>query len=198
MTKDAQGIEGDLGPRQAGIRRLVLPALFAALISAGAIISFPLPGSPVPIVLQNLMAVLAGLLLGPAEGGFAVLLFLLLGALGFPVFSGGHGGLAWLAGPTGGYLVGYLVAAIVAGLISRFRNILMMALASALGFLLILAIGVLRLKALRGSEWSVALAGGLLPFLPGDAIKAVVAAILGWRLGPFMDRLLEPKFTEPD
>ena len=181
-----------------GLRRLVLPALFAALISAGAIISSPLPGSPVPIVLQNFMVVLAGLLLGPVGGGLSVLLFLLLGALGFPVFSGGHGGLAWLAGPTGGYLAGYLVAAVVSGLCSRFRSPAMTALGSALGFLLILAIGVFRLKALRGSEWSVALAGGLLPFLPGDAFKAVVAAILGWRLGPFMDRIHEPKFKEPD
>ena len=74
----------------------------------------------------------------------------------------------------------------------------MTAFGSLLGFILILTIGVLRLKALRGSEWSVALAGGLLPFLPGDAFKAVVVAILGWRLRPFMDRIQEPKFTEPD
>ena len=111
---------------------------------------------------------------------------------------GEHGGLAWLAGPTGGYLAGYLVAAVVAGLFSRFRNILLTTLGSILGFILILGIGVLRLKALKGSEWMVALAGGVFPFIPGDAFKVVVAAILGWRLGPFMDRLREPKFTEPD
>lgn len=198
MNKDdAQipaGVEGSLE----SLRRFVLPALFAALIAAAAFIAIPVPGSPVPLVLQNLMAVLAGLILGPLGGGLSVLLFLLLGALGFPVFSGGHGGLVWLAGPTGGYLAGYLVAAVVAGLIARDRSLLSSALAAMVGFALILGLGVLRLKALKGSEWAVALAGGLIPFLPGDVIKAVVAALLGWRLGPFVDRLRAPALSEPD
>ena len=173
--------------------RLALPALFAALIAAAAFMTFPLPGSPVPVVVQNLMAVLAGLLLGPGQGTAAVLLFLGLGALGFPVFSGGHGGLAWFAGPTGGYLIGYVFAALAAGFFSRKRSFLMAALGSLSGFLLVLAFGVVRLKLLKNVEWPKAFALGVLPFLPGDGVKTVFAALLGWRLGPFVDSVTGKK-----
>jgi len=169
--------------------RAALACLFAALCVAGAFITLPIPGSPVPIVAQNLFVVLAGLLLGPFWGGAAVLIFLGLGAVGFPVFSGGRGGLAHFAGPTGGYLAGYLVAAVVAGFFSRKREIWRAAIGAVLGFALILALGVLRLKLLKNVDWGKALAAGVLPFLPGDGIKAVLAAMLGARLGPFVDSL---------
>ncbi|HRS64626.1 MAG TPA: biotin transporter BioY, partial [Spirochaetia bacterium] len=94
-------------------------ALWAALIATGTFIVIPVPGSPVPIVLQNMLAVMAGMILGPIAGGASVLLFLVAGALGLPVFSGARGGLAILAGPTGGYLFGYLGGAILAGLIVK-------------------------------------------------------------------------------
>ena len=169
--------------------KIVLPALFAAVIAAGAFMAVPLPGSPVPLVLQNLLVVLAGLLLGPIGGGASVLLFLALGALGFPVFSGGHGGIAWFAGPTGGYLVGYAVAAFLAGLIARNRSPLLTFAASFAGFLSILLIGALRLKFYKSMGWGAAFGAGVLPFLIGDSIKAVVAALLSIRLGPLVDRM---------
>ncbi|MDR2182111.1 MAG: biotin transporter BioY, partial [Treponema sp.] len=97
---------------------LSLTALFAALIAAGAFISFPLPFSPVPVVLQNFFAVLSGLVLGPVRGSAAVALYLLAGALGLPVFAGAAGGIAHFAGPTGGFLAGYLLAGLAAGLIA--------------------------------------------------------------------------------
>jgi biotin transport system substrate-specific component len=102
--------------------QLALSCLFAALCCAGAFISIPLPAIPVPVVLSNLFAVLAGLLLGPYWGGFSVFLYLVIGALGFPVFSGGTSGLAHFAGPAGGYLAGYLLAAVMAGFIARRRG----------------------------------------------------------------------------
>lgn len=172
------------------IARVSLACLFAALCSAGAFIALPIPGSPVPVVIQNLFVVLAGLLLGPLWGSAAVLAFLCLGALGFPVFSGGRGGIAHLVGPTGGYLVGYLVAAFFAGLLARRRRPLGTALGSVAGFAFILGLGVLRLKLLKNVDWGKALAAGLLPFLPGDAVKAVLAALTAIKLGPFMDSLV--------
>jgi len=171
------------------LNRIVLPALFAALISVGAFMAFPLPGSPVPIVLQNLLVVLAGLLLGPLQGGAAVLLFLILGALGFPVFSGGHGGLAWFAGPTGGYLLGYALAALVAGILSRGRTALLSFVASFAGFATVLLVGAVRLKFYKSMGWGGAFAAGILPFLIGDSIKAVFAALIALRLGPAVDRM---------
>jgi biotin transport system substrate-specific component len=169
--------------------RTSLACLFAALCAAGAFIALPIPGSPIPVVIQNLFVVLAGLLLGPLWGSVSVLIFLVLGALGFPVFSGGRGGLAHFAGPTGGYILGYLVAAFVAGHIARKRGLLRSALAASAGFLIILALGVLRLKLLKNVNWAKALAAGVLPFLPGDAVKAILAALVAAKLGPYTDSL---------
>ncbi len=173
---------------QPPVARIALASLFAALIMAGAVIAFPIPGGP-PIVIQNLFAVLSGLLLGPADGALSVLIFLAIGAIGFPVFSGGRGGFAHLAGPTGGYLAGYLLAAVVAGLIARRRGLVLSFLGSAIGFLLILGAGMLRLKLLRNMDCTKALAAGVLPFLPLDAVKAVICAFVAARLGPFADSL---------
>ena len=94
--------------------------LFAALITISGFIAFPLPGTPVPIVLQNMMPILASGLLGGLYGTASTALFLIAGLLGLPVFSGGRGGLAHLLGPTGGFLIGYLAAA--AFLIIFFRK----------------------------------------------------------------------------
>lgn len=175
--------------RSGTVARLGLPCLFAALIAAGAFIAIPLPGNPVPIVIQNLFVVLSGLLLGPLAGGAAVVLFLCLGIVGFPVFSGGHGGLAVLAGPTGGYLVGYLLAAIVAGLLAGKRKPGSTVIASILAFLLILASGCVGLRLLRNVGWTKAFAVGALPFLIGDGIKCILAVLLSLRLGPFVDSI---------
>jgi biotin transport system substrate-specific component len=182
----------------AGRRRstgLVLAALFGALIAAGAFISIPLPFSPVPVVLQNLFCLLAGLVLGPVLGAAAVGLYLLAGIIGAPVFAGAGGGIARILGPTGGFLLGYLFSAFTAGLIagrpgqetvSRRRIIL----AVLAGLLIVYVPGILRLRFAAGS-WIKALVSGFFPFIPGDAVKGFIAVLsaprlrrlLGGRLG---------------
>jgi biotin transport system substrate-specific component len=102
--------------KRRAITEITLTALFAAIIAAGTFIAIPL--YPVPVVLQNLFTLLAGLILGPVLGGAAVALYLLAGALGAPVFAGATGGIARFFGPTGGFLIGYLLSAIVAGCIA--------------------------------------------------------------------------------
>ena len=97
------------------LKGLVLSALFAALISAGSFLIIPLPGG-IPIVLQDMMAMLSGLILGPVYGAIAVAVFLVLGSIGLPVFSGKAGLHVITAGPTGGFLIGYMVAAFFGGL----------------------------------------------------------------------------------
>jgi biotin transport system substrate-specific component len=165
-----------------------LVALFAALIAAGTFIAFPLPFSPVPIVLQNLFVLLAGLVLGPALGAAAVAVYLIVGAVGAPVFAGATGGFAHFFGPTGGYLGGYLLAALVAGLIAgkpqpdKKTAFLRIALAAVLGLLAVYVPGVLRLKAVIGADWPKALAAGFLPFIAGDIVKAAIAAAAAPRL----------------
>jgi biotin transport system substrate-specific component len=143
----------------------------------------------VPLALGNFFAVLGGLLLGPVWGAVSALFYILVGALGFPVFSGGRGGVAHLAGPTGGYLAGYVVGAFLAGLMSRRRKPLASAVGSIVGFIAVLALGALGLVLITAVPPAKAMLVGILPFLPGDAVKAVLAALISYRLGPFVDSL---------
>ena len=94
-------------------------ALFAAFTSAGCFIQIPLAGG-IPIVIQDMMAMLSGLILGPIYGTLSVFIFLVLGSIGLPVFSGKGGFDKILNGPTGGFLIGYMIAALAGGLIVHF------------------------------------------------------------------------------
>lgn len=159
-------------------------ALFAALIAAGSYISIPLPGSPVPVVLANLFAVLAGMVLGPVNGAVSAVIYLLIGTAGLPVFSAGSGGPAHLVGPTGGYLVGYIAAALVTGLVVRalhsercgkYRATAYGTLAAVAGMAAVYLPGVFWMAFLLELSLPAALATGVVPFIPGDILKAVVA-----------------------
>ncbi len=166
------------------LRMTVYAALMAALMAAGAYIAIPV--GPVPIVLQNLFIMLAGLLLGPRWGTVSVGVYLLEGAFGLPVFSGGSGGLARFAGPTGGYLLGFLPAVYLIGLISRRkrRRALWDVLAMVLGTALIYALGVSWLIVWTHMALQKALAAGVLPFLVGDALKIAAAVPIARALRP--------------
>jgi biotin transport system substrate-specific component len=174
--------------KRKNITGLTFTALFAALTAAGTFISIPLPFSPVPVVLQNFFALLAGLVLGPLLGSAAVGLYLLAGAIGAPVFAGAAGGFVRFFGPTGGFLAGYFLAALTAGLIAGRprpelktprRRIVLAALA---GLLIVYVPGVIRLKFVIDQPWAAALAAGFTPFIIGDLIKGAAAVILAPRL----------------
>jgi biotin transport system substrate-specific component len=140
------------------------------------------------VVLQNLFALLSGLILGPALGTAAAGLYLLAGALGAPVFAGASGGFVHFLGPTGGFLFGYLLAALTAGLVagrprpeivtSRRRIIL----AVLAGFLVSYVPGVIRLKFVIDQPWAAALTAGFVPFIIGDLLKGIAAVIIAPRL----------------
>ncbi len=160
-------------------RRLILPALFAALTAIGAQIQTPLPFSPVPVVLSNFFAILSGLVLGPRLGATSQVVYVLLGAVGVPVFAGMHAGPQTLVGPTGGYLVGFVLAAGAAGLLCGPRPDSRRAmLAASVAALLIYALGVPYLAAVLHMGIRRALIVGMLPFLPGDAAKVVIAGLV--------------------
>lgn len=157
-----------------------------ALISAGAFISVPIPGSPVPIVLQNMFVILTGVLLPVGWAALTVAVYLVIGAVGLPVFAGATGGLAHLAGPTGGFLIGFPIAAAVVAAILQIRGkrtaadvgLLRQIISLVAGFLVIYAAGVPWLAFTAGLTATQAVAAGMLPFLPGDIIKAVVLVLL--------------------
>jgi len=160
------------------LNRMAHSSLMAALIAVGALIHLPV--GPVPVVLQNLFVLLAGLTLGSRYGLAAVLLYLLIGAMGMPVFAGGKGGIAHFLGPTGGYLLGFAAAAFLVGTISeRFpRGTATDILAVAAGTLVIYMAGVPWLKTVTQMTWTKAVTVGMIPFLPGDILKAAAAVLL--------------------
>jgi biotin transport system substrate-specific component len=174
------------------MRSIVLCSLMAGLMAAGAFIYIPI--GPVPIVLTNLFVLLSGLLLGARWGAAGAVLYLLVGAIGLPVFSGGKGGLAHLFGPTGGYLFGFVLSAWLTGFISEGfrRSISGSVLAVILGSLVIYGLGVPWLKAITHMTWNKAWVVGMVPFLPGDVLKSVTAVILFRSLKPMLDRQTLP------
>jgi len=178
------------------ILSLVFVALFAALISAGALLAIPI--GPVPIALQNFFTLLSGLVLGPVLGTAAVGLFLVAGAVGAPVFanSGSPMGMARLLGPTGGFFLGYLLGALVAGLIvgaprpGEKTPVWRYIVAVAAGLLIVYVPGLIRLKWVLNITWPQTFAAGLIPFIPGDALKGVVAGLIAPRLRKTAAQLL--------
>lgn len=172
------------------LRRMVFTSLFTALIIIGGYLSFPIPFSPIPIVLSDFFLMLAGLCLG-ASGGFASMgLLLFLGAIGLPVFTGGKAGLAVFIGPTGGFLLGYLIGVYVLGLISgkgkpSFLKDLVGLIAANL---IIFGIGVPWLKLLLKLTWGKALALGLMPFVIGNIVKTIAALAIIQVIRPFLEQ----------
>ena len=166
------------------LKMTVYSSLFVALIAVGAFIAIPM--GPVPIVLQNMFVLLAGLLLGPLWGLACVAVYLVIGLAGLPVFAGGTSGLGKLFGPTGGYLLGYLPCVVITGGISRglSKTPAFDILAMVMGSLIVYAAGVPWLKAVTGMSLEKALMAGMVPFLIGDALKIIAAAFIAKALRP--------------
>jgi len=153
-----------------------------AALALASQFALPLPGTPVPLTLQPLLVVLAGLVLGPVDAAAAMVIYLGLGAAGLPVFQPiGAPGIARLLGPTGGYLLAYPIAAAVAGWLGAGRqSFATRALAAMAGILVLYLGGIAQLTVLSGSLATAALIGAL-PFVAADAVKALVAAGIAGR-----------------
>ena len=180
-------------------RRSLAIGLGALLVAVAAQVVVPVPFSPVPMTLQPLAVLAVGGLLGAAGGLSALVLYLLLGILGLPVFAGGGSGAWHLLGPTGGYLLGFPVAAAVTGALARpataspgrvnGRVVLRVLLACALGMAIIHIGGVSQLAVLGGDP-ALAFRVGFVPFLTGDLVKVGLAAALILAAGPKIRSLL--------
>lgn len=174
-------------PEESAARRLVAIGVAALVVAASAQVAVPVPFSPVPMTLQPLAVLVVGALLGPTAGAGALVVYLMAGVAGLPVFSAGRAGAAWLVGPTGGYLLAFPVAAAVVGAAARSgagsRSLLRLLLGLAAGMVLIHAGGVAHL-ALLGGDPAAALRVGFVPFLTGDLIKIGLAAAIVMLAGP--------------
>jgi biotin transport system substrate-specific component len=175
-----------LAPTTLGTRTLVEPrgamvflavAVTSLVLALSAQASIELPFSPVPITLQTAAVLAAGAALGSRVGALAVIAYLAEGVSGAPVFSGGKAGIAVLAGPTGGYLVGFVAAAFVVGWLAErgwSRTAWTTAAAMVVGNLVVYAFGTAWLSTFVGVEkvW----AAGVAPFIPGDLVKLVAVS----------------------
>lgn len=176
-------------PRVAPLTRDVLLVLFAAGLTAlAARVAFTLPWSPVPYTFQTAAVLLVGTALGARRGGAAMVLYVLAGVVGLPVYADGAAGIGQLLGYTGGYLAGFVVAAVAIGRLAERgwdRSVPLAAALMLLGTLLIYAVGVPILALTTGMDPLTALYRGAGVFLPWDLAKVIVAAgalPLAWRL----------------
>ncbi|MGN1385435.1 MAG: biotin transporter BioY [Bacillus sp. (in: firmicutes)] len=156
----------------------IITALFTAFIAIFSQITIPLP--LVPITGQTLAIGIAATILGRKYGTMSVLLYLIIGAVGVPVFAGMSGGIGKLVGPTGGYLVGFLPTAYIIGLMIEktklcFTNALI---ANIIGMIVTLTFGTIWLKISASLTWSAAIASGVTPFLLVGILKAAIAAYI--------------------
>jgi biotin transport system substrate-specific component len=170
------------------VKPLIYAALFAALTAIGAFIKIPLPLSPVPITLQVFFVLLAGLVLGARWGGTSMIVYVILGIIGLPVFSGGSSGFGILFGPTGGYLLGFIAGAFVTGLIYNRADSSRVAAIGAMvaGLIMIYLLGVIQLSAAAQMSIQQAVTVGVLPFLIGDAMKISAALIVADSIKPLI------------
>ena len=156
------------------VQAMTRVALSAAALCIVA--QFSVPIGAVPVTLQTLMVVLVGVLLGPKLG--ALLVYLLLGCVGLPVFSGGTGGIGRLAGATGGYLIGFIPMAWLSGLCAE-RGYVHQTLCALAGYALLDALGTLQLMWVAQMNLAAALAAAVWPFLLKDLICVLGGVALG-------------------
>ena len=183
-------------------RKIIFSALFAALISVGCVIAIPLPGG-VPITVQNMFCVLAGGILGSFYGAISVLIWMVLGAVGLPVFANAHGGIAIILGPTGGYMLGYMLASLFLGIMlgspkitgnkKDKKFILKVALLALIAYIIVYLPGIpwfMHVMAGKGKPQTFqnALKLTFIPFIPGDMIKWLVTIPLVATLRPIAAR----------
>lgn len=168
-------------------REITLISLFSALTAIGAFISIPL--GPVPITLQTLFVLLAGFLLSPRSAALSQIVYIGIGLVGVPIFSGFTGGLQAVLKPSFGFLVGFVMASVIASVISRKHPTpkgLFLAGATATICMYIIGIPymafILNSVMDSGFSFMAILNMGLFLFLPGDLLKLLIATYLGNRL----------------
>ena len=155
-------------------------ALMVAMNCVSAYIIIPLPFSLSPLALQTLIVNLTGYVLNAKQAFMTMLVYLLVGLAGVPVFTGGSAGPGKLFGPTGGYIIGFLFTAVFLAYFKgekyNFKRYAL--LGCVIGIPLIYVFGVVQLKLITGMGWDKAIMTGALPFIPLDIVKCLAAAVI--------------------
>lgn len=172
--------------KKTNTKKLALCGLFAALSAILSQIIIPI--GPVPVNLTHISVFVAAGLLGARYGALSQLVFVALGAVGLPVFSGFNGGLARVVGPTGGYIIAYILTAFAVGfIIDRFgKSVKVLIIAMYTGWIVTYIFGTLWYVNVTHTNFIAALLMCVVPFLLGDALKTVLSAFLIKRLIPYL------------
>jgi len=185
VAKNETLLEAALAPLDF-VRQVGLVIGFSLLTALSAQIVIPI--GPVPITGQTFAVLLTGALLGSRLGAITMIVYLLEGAIGLPFFSGAHGGILHLMGPTGGYLVAFPAGAFITGAFAEHgwdRKFLTAAAAMSIGSIVIMLSGWLWFSLVMKTSPAITLFATVLKFIPGDIIKiSLAAAVLpsGWKL----------------
>jgi len=162
------------------IYRLTKISLMAALLCVISPFAIVFPFSPVPISLATFMLYLSVYILRKSDAVISCGIYLLIGFVGIPVFSGFTGGIGKVLGPTGGYMIGYLFLAFISGwFVERWNNYLLQGIGMIFGTAVCYLFGSMWLAYQAGMEFSAALAVGALPFIPGDIVKIMIGVMAG-------------------
>lgn len=171
---------------QKNLLKMVLCAFFAAITAVLSQIVIPI--GPVPINLATFAVFCAGALLGAKYGACSLVIYAVLGAVGVPVFAMFRGGLGTLAGPTGGYIIGYIPAAFITGFIveriNRNNKVMLYSVAMLAGMLTYFIFGTAWFMISTNTGLWSALTICVLPFIPGDLLKIVLASVISRILRP--------------
>ena len=173
-------------------RYLVSTALMTAVLCILAPMSIPIPVSPVPISLTNLVLYFGLFLLPWKQMFLSYVVYMLLGICGLPVFSGFSGGVGKLLGPTGGYLIGFIFLAAIAGFfVEKFpAKIYMHVVGMIIGMAICYIFGTAWLAGQLGMSFVAALGVGVIPYLPGDTAKIIIAIIAGPQIRKTVSRFM--------
>ena len=165
------------------VQKMAIIALMTAVLCILAPISIPIFISPVPVSLGVLAVYLTAYVLSPLDATISVIIFILLGTFGLPVFSGYSGGLSKLVGPTGGYIIGFLFTVYISSLfIHMKKGIIYDVIGMITGLALCYILGTIWFSYQQGKGFIASLLLCVVPFLIGDAIKIIVAVILGTQI----------------
>lgn len=185
MEMTTSGTEINKNHRGASVNKtaeMTRMALMVAMNCVSAYIIIPLPFSLSPIALQTLIVNLTGYVLNAKQAFMTMLVYLLVGLAGVPVFTGGSAGPGKLFGPTGGYIIGFLFTAVFLAYFRgekySFKRYAL--LGCVIGIPLIYVFGVVQLKLITGMGWDKAIMTGALPFIPLDIVKCLAAAIIAY------------------
>ena len=185
MKMTTSGTEINNNHRGASVNKtaeMTKMALMVAMNCVSAYSIIPLPFSLSPLALQTLIVNLTGYVLNAKQAFMTMLVYLLVGLAGVPVFTGGSAGPGKLFGPTGGYIIGFLFTAVFLAYFRgekySFKRYAL--LGCVIGIPLIYVFGVVQLKLITGMGWDKAIMTGALPFIPLDIVKCLAAAVIAY------------------